>query len=64
MGKVAYDQLLKKPVKHTHDPLYMTDSAGSEWKLTIDTDGRVVTTRTVNPVAGNPMGPWLWFTYS
>lgn len=63
MGKVKFDKLLNKPVLHIHDPLYLKDSGGNEWQLTVDTDGRVVTTRTGAVGEGSPFGPWLWLTY-
>lgn len=60
MGKVVVDKLLKRPLLHVHDPLYLTDSSGVVWTVTIDTNGNIITSRIY---AGNPMGLLLALTY-
>ena len=46
--------------------IVLEDSAGVEWKLTVNTDGALVTTEVVPilPLEGNPIGLLLTLTYA
>ncbi len=68
MSRVAYDPLLNKLVLHDHDymnatVIYLTDSNGVRWQVSVDTSGNLVTTQ-YGLGAGFPMGLLLALTYS
>lgn len=68
MSKVAYDGLLNKVVLHDHDymaahAIYLIDSNGSKWVLSVNPDGALVTSQ-FGLGAGFPMGLLLSLTYS
>lgn len=65
MGKIVYDKLLGQVLLHVHDPLYLRDSNGIYWLITVDTAGALVITQQTAPATlGTPIGLLLCLTYA